>query len=148
MPRKSSIVIGSKYNKLTVLSLHHKTSTGVKYFTVRCDCGKEKIIRGSHISSGATTSCGCDLSKSKIKDLTGQTINDLTILKLLKVENHRAVYECKCSCGNILQLNSKQIKGRKGCTCNKSIEPTVKVIEVKPVIDVMTRLKSHLEKAK
>lgn len=30
------------------------------YWTVRCDCGVEKRVRGDHLRSGRTISCGCE----------------------------------------------------------------------------------------
>ena len=51
-------LVGEKYGKLTVVSsagLHG----GHMYWNCRCDCGKEKVARGSHLKSGNVRSCGC-----------------------------------------------------------------------------------------
>lgn len=64
----SKDIIGLKFNRLTVLELHHKVqkfkkngSRGgyIEYYLCKCDCGKETIIEKWHITSGRTKSCGC-----------------------------------------------------------------------------------------
>lgn len=36
----------------------------------KCDCGKNRIVTASYISSGKCTSCGCDKSKRKSRNKT------------------------------------------------------------------------------
>lgn len=64
MPKnnKPELQAGEKYNRLTVISFHHSDKRWRKWYNVRCDCGGEKIIMGSSMTSGNTKSCGC-LSK-------------------------------------------------------------------------------------
>lgn len=52
-------LIGTKVNKLCILSFSHVKGER-SYFNCKCDCGKEKVIAGSNIKSGHTTSCGCE----------------------------------------------------------------------------------------
>ena len=67
-------IIGKKFGRLKVLSLHHKekkysailNKNGkhriggyIKYYTCRCDCGKYKIINGCSLRRGLSKSCGC-----------------------------------------------------------------------------------------
>ena len=49
---------GDKYGKLTVVSAAGSRG-GHMYWNCRCDCGKEKVVRGSHLRSGNVKSCGC-----------------------------------------------------------------------------------------
>ena len=49
---------GQKFGRLTVARfdrLHKRYA----WWICRCDCGKEKAIRGSRMIQGTTTSCGC-----------------------------------------------------------------------------------------
>ena len=51
-----------KYGKLSVISLDHikKYATQTKpYYRCLCDCGIETVVRGDHLRSGRTISCGC-----------------------------------------------------------------------------------------
>jgi hypothetical protein len=52
-------ITGRKFGKLNIISLDHKDKRGQLYWKCKCDCGKEKSIRGSNIRSGMTVSCGC-----------------------------------------------------------------------------------------
>lgn len=62
MPRKAKeIVVGQKFNRLTVIGFHHKEN-GAYYYSCRCDCGKIKIVRKQNLfGKGSTKSCGCYL---------------------------------------------------------------------------------------
>lgn len=53
-------IIGKKYGKLKVLEEKEKTKLGQRQFLCQCDCGKEKIILGSNLLYGESTSCGCN----------------------------------------------------------------------------------------
>jgi len=57
---------GDKYNRLTAISFHHKVRYD-QYWLFKCDCGAEKVIRTSHVRSGATKSCGCFNTESRSK---------------------------------------------------------------------------------
>lgn len=43
---------------LTVLGPAGKTG-GKTAWLCRCDCGKDVVVRGDHLKSGRTISCGC-----------------------------------------------------------------------------------------
>jgi 5-methylcytosine-specific restriction endonuclease McrA len=55
-------ILGLKFNKLQIIKfIEVKGKMRHSYWLCRCDCGKEKEIRGSHVTSGQTKSCGCFL---------------------------------------------------------------------------------------
>lgn len=49
---------GQKFGKLTVLSSAGSRG-GHIYWNCQCDCGNDKVARGSHLRSGNVRSCGC-----------------------------------------------------------------------------------------
>ena len=51
-------LLGNKFNKLTVLSFKDKQNNHIRYECV-CDCGTSVIVKGIHLKSNHTTSCGC-----------------------------------------------------------------------------------------
>jgi hypothetical protein len=54
---------GQKFGKLTVMSLDHVFGRrNISYWKCKCDCGNERVIRGSYLTAG-TKSCGCLISK-------------------------------------------------------------------------------------
>jgi len=54
---------GDRYEELVIVreveSRRYRGSGPKRYFLCRCDCGKEKEVRLSHLRSGHTRSCGC-----------------------------------------------------------------------------------------
>lgn len=50
---------GTRYGNLTVVSFHHFDSKRNSYWLCKCDCGKNTIVRRSHLLSGGVSSCGC-----------------------------------------------------------------------------------------
>lgn len=69
--------------------------------------------------------------RGRFKDLTGKTLDDLTILKFKGFEKHSetfpdrnvSVWECICLCGNICDKRSTELtkaRGYKSCGCKRS----------------------------
>lgn len=54
-----------RFDRLIVIKQASKDKWRNILWSCLCDCGQEKIIRGSHLKSGATKSCGC-LHEEKI----------------------------------------------------------------------------------
>lgn len=55
---------GKRFGRLNVIEFSHTTNYGKSMWKCRCDCGNEKIVAGSHLTSGSIQSCGC-LGKEK-----------------------------------------------------------------------------------
>lgn len=55
-------IVGQKFGRLTVLKYVESKSED-SMFLCRCDCGNEKIIRGTHLKNGKILSCGCLLKE-------------------------------------------------------------------------------------
>jgi hypothetical protein len=51
-------MIGQRYGRLVVDHLSY-SDKWEHYWSCRCDCGNTKIIRGRHLRSDKTKSCGC-----------------------------------------------------------------------------------------
>ena len=65
---------GLVFGRLKVLSFAEKRNTKA-FWLCRCECGKEKIIKGSSLLSRQNPSCGCLIGKSNIKNK--QNINGI-----------------------------------------------------------------------
>lgn len=59
--------VGECYGRLTVLAFSH-AAEGQRWWRVRCDCGTEKLVRQSGLtSSRPVRSCGCVRGKALVK---------------------------------------------------------------------------------
>lgn len=50
---------GRRFGRLTVIKREVNASNGATRWLCKCDCGGEKIVERSNLTSGATRSCGC-----------------------------------------------------------------------------------------
>lgn len=57
--RLAAPIIDSKHGRLTILAEAGRDTKGERLVSVRCECGTEKVVRWSHIASGAIEACGC-----------------------------------------------------------------------------------------
>jgi len=78
---------GEKYNRLTIISFHHSDKRWRKHYLCLCDCGNEKVIQGTLITSGNTKSCGC-LSK-EVKSTLNRLPNDGGVINHLILQYKR-----------------------------------------------------------
>lgn len=93
----------------------------------KCDCGKDCVVMGSHLTTGHSTSCGCQqtskLSPRKANDLIGKKFGLLTVMyrqpnRMIK-NNSRVVWHCKCECGTESDVLALLLKSGlvKSCGC-------------------------------
>jgi len=57
--RAAMLKPGDKINRLFLTKVSHTDGRSRRHFLCKCDCGSEKVIQASLISSGNTKSCGC-----------------------------------------------------------------------------------------
>lgn len=59
---------GKRFGRWKVIRIAGRTSLQSVTFLCRCDCGKEKVIVGSSLRFGDSTSCGCYQKETVTKD--------------------------------------------------------------------------------
>lgn len=119
---------GQTFGRLTVISkdTSRQTTTG-SYWLCKCECGKYKSVRSQHLRDGSIQSCGCyrkeKLSQLKTEDLTNQRFGMLTAIckSQKRTTDNRIKWECLCDCGNIIEVNAKDLKSLHtiSCGCSK-----------------------------
>lgn len=57
---------GMRFGRLYVTGFAYKIKKN-KYYSVVCDCGKEKVVARNSLVTGKTTSCGCYLQERRTK---------------------------------------------------------------------------------
>lgn len=60
---KGKNLVGQKIGHWTVLRKVENDSRGNSQWLCRCECGKEKVVRGQRLRNGESTSCGCKRKK-------------------------------------------------------------------------------------
>lgn len=100
-------ITGKKYGSLTVISYAGSRNGRGSLWLCQCDCGNKITVRGDHLKTGKTTSCGCVkdkwLKSSKSDDITGKKYGDLTVIKQVVKDDKKTrgtSWLCKCKCGS------------------------------------------------
>lgn len=94
----------------------------------KCDCGNVISVFGTELTrkNKPQRSCGClakerqeNFWKQTYKDLTGMTFGELYIRKKLDKSNkyNYTLWECKCSCGNICEVSSRELLSGDTVSC-------------------------------
>lgn len=121
-------IIGKKFGRWSILSLHKIGSHGKEYLC-KCDCGNKKVIRGSSLTSRASLSCGCLIGKHNKGKLyprnanskIGEKFNKLLIIGIThNIKKHGGyLMICKCDCGNETKQFYSDLKNEivKSCGC-------------------------------
>jgi hypothetical protein len=119
---------GKKYGMLTIIERAENDRFGKAQWLCQCDCGNKKIINGSSIRKGLTVSCGCKknaaikaYNESKVVNEIGNIYGFLTVVsrnydKELQKDG-RAMWNCKCECGNTYVVSGKLLREGKVTSC-------------------------------
>lgn len=105
-----------RFGHLTVLEKTDRRVAGSIIWKCKCDCGNIKEASSSDLVQGHTCSCGCLTSP----DLVGKKFGRLTVLEKTEKRNAgNVVWKCKCDCGNIKEINRRDLVhgGIQSCGC-------------------------------
>lgn len=121
MPKVKDLT-GQRFGRLTVL-YRVGTRNGNSYWHCRCDCGNEKDVSYGNLKYKHVFSCGClnkELTRQRnSKDLTGQRFGRLTVMGLDRYEKRTGIWNCRCDCGNVVQVRTGDLTSgnTKSCGC-------------------------------
>lgn len=114
-----------KFGKLLVLRDSKQRQKREILWECQCDCGEIKLIRTSHLTSGAVTSCGKYDCKylPRIKNIKNQQFENFIVLDFVgQTKKRSAVWNCKClKCNQIYELTERQLITNIKCKCEKNI---------------------------
>ncbi len=74
-PKKKMDIAGMKFGRLLVMKESHTDRHGQSYWECVCDCGSNRIVRGSALWNNKTKSCGCWVADYR-KSQTGEKSNN------------------------------------------------------------------------
>jgi hypothetical protein len=116
-------LIGKKFGRWTVIS-RVENKNNKPCWLCRCDCGKEKKVKGIVLKKGESKSCGC--LQIRIKNLIGKRFGRWIVVgSSSKRDSCRDAYWlCKCICGKEKEISGRSLKkgNSKGCHSCKQIE--------------------------
>ena len=72
--KKRLDLAGQRFGKLTVLRPAEGIGT-YTFWTCRCDCGQETVVRTSNLRGGRTKSCGCQRRTAAVKQAKPRNMN-------------------------------------------------------------------------
>jgi hypothetical protein len=108
-----------------------ESQNGKTLWRVRCICGAEKEVLGYSLASGVSKSCGCASGRIKAAkmqkriNLINQRFGRLWVvaragsIRYGKSTSSNSLWECKCTCGNIITVTGKSLRAgtTKSCGC-------------------------------
>lgn len=145
MPRKLDLT-GQRFGKLTVLRPAENIA-GRTAWTCLCDCGRETVVRTSHLRSGITKTCGCQHSTGdplaltymgvtceekrtlrKRLDLSGQRFSMLTVLRPAENVGGQTAWVCRCDCGQETVVRTAHLRSGHTKTCGHRTDDYLKTL--------------------
>lgn len=104
-------IIGKKFYDLVVVSETDERECGLIKWRCKClKCGREILATKKQLDRGYVKDCGNHL----YDDLIGKTIGDL---KIIRFDNKKEKYECKCSCGETTYVERGNLLSRHTLSC-------------------------------
>ena len=94
-------ITGQRFGSLTALK-KVKSRGGKTYWLCQCDCGNQKEIQTSHLTSGATKSCGCQ-KKNPLTEIEEERICILCGEKFI-ANNENAIKHPIVNTSNIIAI--------------------------------------------
>lgn len=84
-------LIGKKFGRWTVVNSSKSINYRAMWECV-CDCGVKRVVRADHLSSGATSSCGCLVKESNVRLRTTHGMSKTRIYRIYKNMMNRCYY--------------------------------------------------------
>lgn len=142
---KAKDLTGKKIGKLRLKE--RKRENNRTYYLCKCDCGSSLWIRADSLTkSNPTSSCGCENTKFKPKDIKYKRFGRLVAIEITdKRDRHNGsvIWKCKCDCGNIKYAAEYNLSlgGVSSCGClgkensQQNISKAVKVHLEKHIVE-------------
>jgi hypothetical protein len=109
----SKTLIGKIFGRYEVIGEGNRKGTN-RYWRCKCDCGVVKEVRGSHLISGNTVSCGC--KKKFFENLIGNRFGRLVVIAYARKDKHH-MWSCLCDCNNKVIVDGTSLKSKNTQSC-------------------------------
>jgi hypothetical protein len=121
---------GKTFNFLEVLK-RVENRAGKPWWLVKCICGVEKEVSGSHLRTGNIKSCGCmrkELTTTWLRenksfeDITGVRFGSLTAVEYFRNNNGDIRWKCVCDCGGVTNVYIGHLKCGNTVSCGCAVK--------------------------
>lgn len=144
---KNENLVGEKFGYLTVIELlPERAKNRHKRYLCQCKCGNQIIVCSTDLKSGNTQSCGCyslEVKQARAIDLTNQRFGKLTVLSRGETRNGVLYWKCKCDCGSIVEVPSRNLRENRTISCGR-----VRSRGEEKIANILTSLNIPFEKEK
>lgn len=115
-------LVGQKFGRLTVVSRAGSSRHNKALWRTLCECGEESVTETGALRSGAVQSCGClkaEISSDRFraKGLEGGQFGELVVRKSAGSRDGNHFWLCDCSCGNTIELPTRDLTGKRVKCC-------------------------------
>ena len=136
--------VGKTYGYLTVIERAENNKKGQAMWKCQCQCGNIVTVCGVDLRNGHTKSCGCyqkqRTSQTSIKDITGQTIGNFTVLRIAREQSDKRTikWQCRCNlCGSEDNyISASNMKKQESCGCLHESKGSRKIKELLEQSDI------------
>ncbi|WP_348658941.1 hypothetical protein [Heyndrickxia faecalis] len=115
---------GRTFYDLTVKSRHTEKLYKETAWVCECVCGNITYATTGQLLHGRKKSCGCRRKRTpgNALDLTGKRFGKLTVIERSgTLENGRALWLCRCDCGNTIVTNATTLRRGEAKSCGKCL---------------------------
>ena len=150
--QRSIDLTGEVFGSLTVLKRDDNKAQHTAWLC-KCICGNEVVVPTLNLRAGRTKSCGCKAHENPFyRDLTGQRIGFLTVIKKTDERDYKGsvLWQCHCDCGNEVLYSADSLLhgGVKSCGCYRENEICAKINDTLHRVDGTCIERLNLKKAR
>jgi hypothetical protein len=122
---------GQRFGRLVVIEEAERRGY-TRRWNCKCDCGNSAVVDMGQLRSGKTKSCGClnreRTSQKNLRNLAGRRFGKLSVIRRAssddkhKTQKGRAIWECRCDCGKVVNVLSTYLTNgdTQSCGCRRS----------------------------
>jgi hypothetical protein len=115
-------IAGKRFGFWMAVKQDANNKNGHTQWLCRCDCGTKRLVTLNSLTTGNSTSCGCNHNP----DLIGKKFGKLVVIDLSDKNRSRKYWVCQCKCGETITASTYQLREKHitSCGCNKKKRPT------------------------
>lgn len=112
-------IVGKHFGKLVIVKDSGIRRNGNVVWECQCDCGNNVLATTHDLKSGIAVSCGCSVVENyKLRNLVGCRFGRLEVVRDSGERNNGSVvWECKCDCGKITFVTTRNLKSGNTTSC-------------------------------